>query len=68
MNLGLLKLWWEGYSNYVFNDGEVKTTASQWKKEIEYDSTHWGIDVPAQRKTLSNQTFGEVNLLLLAPS
>ena len=68
MNSGLLKLWWEGYSNYVFNDGEVKTTASQWKKEIEYDSTYWGIDVPSQRKTLSNPTFGEVNLLFFRKS
>ena len=52
-----------GKSNYVFNDGDVKKTASQWKKEIEYDSTHWGINVPAQRKTLLNPTFGGVNLL-----
>ena len=52
-----------GKSNYVFNDGSSKKTASQWKQEIEYDSTHWGINVPAQRKTLTNPTFGEVNLL-----
>ncbi len=66
--LGFTKIVVVGKSNYVFNDGEVKTTASQWKKEIEYDSTHWGIDVPAQRKTLSNPTFGEVNLLFFRKS
>ncbi len=52
-----------GKSNYVFDDGEVKHRASQWKKEIEYDSNYWGINVPAQRKTLSNPSFGLVNLL-----
>lgn len=52
-----------GKSNYVFYDGSIKKTASQWKKEIEYDSTNWGIDVPSQRKTLTNPTFGTVNLL-----
>ncbi len=57
-----------GKGNYVFDDGEVKSTASQWKKEIEYDSKHWGIDVPAQRKTLLNPTFGVVNLLFFQKS
>ncbi len=52
-----------GKSNYVFSDGDIKYSAGQWKKEIEYDSTHWGIDVPSQRKTLSNPTFVVVNLL-----
>ena len=66
--LGFTKIVVVGKSNYVFNDGSVKKTASHWKKEIEYDSTNWGIDVPAQRKTLTNPTFGGVNLLLLAPS
>lgn len=61
--LGFTKIVVVGKSNYVFNDGLVKKTASQWKKEIEYDSTNWGIDVPAQRKTLTNPTFGKVNLL-----
>ncbi len=46
--LGFTKIIVVGKSNYVFNDGKVKQTASQWKKEIEYNSTHWGIDVPAQ--------------------
>ncbi len=55
-------------SNYVFNDGSIKKTASQWKKEIEYDSSNWGIDVPAQRKTLTNPTFGRVNLLFFRKS
>jgi hypothetical protein len=61
--LGFTNIVVVGKSNYVFNDGSVKKTASQWKKEIEYDSTHWGINVPAQRKTLLNPTFGVVNLL-----
>ncbi|MDJ0690175.1 MAG: hypothetical protein QNJ41_16890 [Xenococcaceae cyanobacterium MO_188.B32] len=52
-----------GKGNYVFFDEEVRATASQWKKEIEYDSTLWGIEVPAQRKTLSSPTFGVLNLL-----
>jgi hypothetical protein len=60
--LGFTNIVVVGKSNYVFSDGELKKTASQWKKEIEYDSTHWGIDVPAQRKTLSNPTFGRINL------
>ena len=38
------------------------------KKEIEYDSTNWGIDVPSQRKTLTNPTFGKVNLLFFRKS
>ena len=61
--LGFTKIVVVGKSNYVFNDGSIKKTASQWKKEIEYDSTNWGIDVPSQRKTLTNPTFGKVNLL-----
>lgn len=61
--LGFTKIVVVGKSNYVFNDGAVKKTASQWKKEIEYDSTNWGIDVPDQRQTLTNPTFGKVNLL-----
>ncbi len=52
-----------GKSNYVFDDGEVKQRASQWKQEVEYDSNYWGIKVPAQRQTLSNPSFGLVNLL-----
>ena len=66
--LGFTNIVVVGKSNYVFDDGQVKSTAAQWKKEIEYDSTYWGINVPAQRKTLFNPTFGVVNLLLLAPS
>ena len=66
--LGFTKIVVVGKSNYVFNDGLVKKTASQWKKEIEYDSTNWGIDVPAQRKTLTNPTFGRVNLLFFRKS
>ncbi len=66
--LGFTKIVGVGKSNYVFNDGSVKKIASQWKKEIEYDSTYWGIDVPAQRKTLSNPTFGKVNLLFFRKS
>ena len=61
--IGFTKIVVVGKSNYVFNDGAVKKTASQWKKEIEYDSTNWGIDVPSQRKTLTHPTFGKVNLL-----
>ena len=61
--IGFTKIVVVGKSNYVFTDESVKHSASQWKKEIEYDSTHWGIDVPAQRKTLLNPTFGVVNLL-----
>ncbi len=57
-----------GKGNYVFDDGEVKTTASQWKKKIEYDSHSWGIDVPAKRKTLDNPSFGLVNLLFFQKS
>ena len=57
-----------GKSNYVFSDGDVNKAASQWKKEIEYDSTQWGIDVPSQRKTLSNPTFGRINLLFFRKS
>ena len=57
-----------GKSNYVFDDGKVKQRASQWKKEIEYDSNYWGIDVRAKRKTLSNPSFGLVNLLFFQKS
>ncbi len=66
--LGFSKIVIVGKSNYVFDDGEVKQKASQWKQEIEYDSNYWGINVPAQRTILSNSSFGLVNLLLLAPS
>lgn len=66
--LGFTNIVVVGKSNYVFNDGLVKKTASQWKKEIEYDSSNWGIDVPAQRKTLTNPTFGRVNLLFFRKS
>ena len=58
--LGFRKIVVVGKGNYVFDDGEVKNSASQWKKEIEYDSTYWGINVPAQRKTVSNPSFGGV--------
>jgi len=61
--LGFTNIVVVGKGSYVFSDGEVQYTASQWKKEIEYDSTLWGIEIPAQRKTLSSPTFGRVNLL-----
>ncbi len=61
--LGFSQIVVVGKGNYVFDDGQVQYTASQWKKEIEYDSTLWGIEVPAQRKTLSSPTFGVLNLL-----
>ena len=57
-----------GKGNYVFFDEEVRATASEWKKEIEYDATLWGIEVPAQRKTLASPTFGELNLLFFQKS
>ncbi len=66
--LGFSKIVIVGKSNYVFDDGEDKTTASQWKKTIEYDFNYWGIDVPAQRKTLSNPSFGRVNILFFRKS
>ena len=66
--LGFTNIVVVGKSNYVFSDGESKYSAYQWKKEIEYDSTLWGINVPAQRKTLSNPTFGGVNLLFFQKS
>lgn len=66
--LGFSKIVIVGKSNYIFYDGEVKNSASQWKKEIEYDSTYWGIHVPAQRKTLFNPSFGLVNLLFFQKS
>ncbi|MGK7892169.1 MAG: hypothetical protein AB4372_00550 [Xenococcus sp. (in: cyanobacteria)] len=66
--LGFTKIVVVSKSNYVFNDGSVRKTASQWKKEIEYDSRNWGIDVPSQRKTLTNPTFGRVNLLFFRKS
>ncbi len=61
--LGFSKIVVVGKGNYVFFDEEVRATASEWKKEIEYDATLWGIEVPAQRKTLASPTFGELNLL-----
>ena len=61
--LGFTNIVVVGKGSYVFCDGEVKTTAAQWKRKIEYDSALWGIEVPAQRKTLANPTFGRVNLL-----
>ncbi len=66
--LGFGKIVIVGKGNYVFDDGEVKNSASQWKKEIEYDCTYWGINVPAQRKTFSNPSFGVVNLLFFQKS
>ena len=66
--LGFTKIVVVGKGNYVFNDGKLKLTASQGKKEIEYDSTNWGIDVPAQRKTVVSPTFGVVNLLFFQKS
>ena len=66
--LGFTNIVVVGKSNYVFSDGDIKYPASQWKKEIEYDSTHWGINVPAQRKTLTNPTFEKVNLLFFRKS
>ncbi len=68
INWGKRKIVVVGKGNYVFDDGEVKNSASQWKKEIEYDSTYWGINVPAQRKTVSNPSFGVVNLLFFQKS
>ncbi len=66
--LGFSKIVVVGKGNYVFGDGEVQYTASQWKQEIEYDSQLWGIEVPAQRKTLSSPTFGVLNLLFFQKS
>ena len=66
--LGFRKIVIVGKSNYIFYDGEVKHSASQWKKEIEYDSHYWGINVPAQRKSLNNPSFGLVNLLFFQKS
>ena len=66
--LGFSQIVVVGKGNYVFSDGEVQYTASQWKKEIEYNSTLWGIEVPAQRKTLSSPTFGGLNLLFFQKS
>ena len=66
--LGFTNIVVVGKGNYVFSDGQVQYTASQWKQEIEYDSTLWGIEVPAQRKTLSSPTFGVLNLLFFQKS
>ncbi len=40
--LGFSKIVVVGKGNYVFSDGEVQYTASQWKQEIEYDSLTLG--------------------------
>ncbi len=66
--LGFSKIVVVGKGNYVFFDEEVRATASEWKKEIEYDATLWGIEVTAQRKTLASPTFGELNLLFFQKS
>ena len=66
--LGFSKIVVVGKGNYVFDDGQVRYTASRWKQEIEYDSKLWGIEVSAHRKTLSSPTFGRVNLLFFAKS
>ena len=66
--LGFTNIVVVGKGSYVFDDGQVRYTASQWKQKIEYDSKLWGIEVPAQRKTLENPTFGVVNLLFFQKS
>ena len=66
--LGFTNIVVVGKGSYVFSDGQVQYTASQWKKEIEYDSKLWGIKIPAQRKTLTSPTFGRVNLLFFQKS
>lgn len=66
--LGFTNIVVVGKGNYVFSDGQVQYTASQWKRKIEYDSALWGIEVPAQRKTFASPTFGMVNLLFFQKS
>lgn len=66
--LGFKKIVVAGKSNYVFEGEEFKGSASQWKKRVKYEDNLWGIDVPAQRKKLSNPTFGQVNLLFFRKS
>ena len=60
--LGCSKIVVVGKGNYVFKGDEFNGSASQWKQRVEYENNSWGIDVPAQRKTLFNKTFGQVNL------
>ena len=66
--LGFKKIVVVGKGNYVFKGDEFKGSASQWKQRVEYEKNSWGIDVPAQRKTLFNNTFGQVNLLFFQKS
>ncbi len=66
--LGFKKIVVAGKSSYVFSDQNFKSSASDWKKEVNYDDNLWGIDAPAQRKKLLSPTFGLVNLLFFRKS
>ena len=61
--LGFKKIVIVGKGNYVFDDGKTKQTASTWKKQVKYNQPSWGIEVEHKRKTMTNPTFGQINLL-----
>lgn len=52
-----------GKGNYVFDDGKTKQNATAGKKQVKYNQPSWAIEVEHQRKTMTNPTFGQINLL-----
>ena len=57
-----------GKGNYVFDDGQTKQNATAWKKQVKYNQASWGIEVEHKRKTMTNPTFGQINLLFFRHS
>lgn len=66
--LGFQKIVIVGKGNYVFDDGKTKQNATAWKKQVQYNQRSWGIEVEHKRKTMTNPTFGQINLLFFRHS
>jgi hypothetical protein len=64
----LIKLGWSkivivGKGNYIFDDNKTRQSATAWKKQVQYNQPGWGIEVEHKRKSMTNRTFGAINLL-----
>lgn len=67
-SIGFHKIIVAGKGNYVFKIKEVKKKSSIWKKEIEFTSGGWGVDVPSCRIKGESPTFGELVLFFFKKS